>query len=505
MVTKRLVFHFYADESWRDNVANECHFRCLDHFSSIFDEALIVISLKNGGNINENDIKKRFVDVIKAKTLSFKVVENTPYYEAETFKNEIIDKARELDGITFFAHNKGVSNVFDKDKSLMAVLSWICGLYYYGLSFPEEAEKRLCIDLRTMFYGPYLMQTNYINNRGHVWYAGTFYWVNTNRLVKTCSDIPKIFDREYAEWLPGEVCWGSFLSSHNNLFLPDSDLYRNWMYYAKMSALSDEEYEEFVAFRDSIINGFKTVIYKYTVLTCNFGGYEIMREIRNPQEDVEYIYVTDDPSLKSETWKLVYDMDLNDLSPVEKVQKVRENPFKYCSTAVCVRIDASIEVNGSLDKMMEDFLVSNCDMGIMVHPERDNIFDEYDKWISWRHIDPEEKTRVISALGEMGYNMDTKGLYETGFMVYLNSEYTKRVLEKYSETMKRVGDIRVDQAVFSVVLNNISNVYLWPMSHQCIQSDALRSMEHNSCFTCVVHNIPECGYVKNNWCKLYTI
>lgn len=504
-VTKRLVFHFYLGKDWRGNLANKCHLNCLRILSYVFDEAIIVIAHDNALEEDILGVKNWFSWAVSTKVLTFKVVRNNAYYEGGTFKSEIIDNAKKLDGITFFAHNKGVSNVLDKNKSKEAIFSWICALYYYNLMSVDVVEKELCSDLRNVFYGTYLMNASYINNKHRLWYAGTFYWVNANRLVKTCDEIPEIFDREYAEWLPGELFDGLFLRSHNNLILPDSDLYRNWLYYAKNSARSEEEYKQFLEFKDTMKSLCDFDEYRYTVLTCNFNGYEIMREIKCPQEDVEYVYVTDDKTLTSSTWSIVYDLDLEGLTPFEKVQKLRENPFKYCSTATCIRIDASIEVTGNLDKLVEDFYMSNCDIGIMVHPERDNVFDEYDKWISWRGIDPSEKDRVLSALTDFGCNLSIKGLYETGFMVYLNNDYTELTLNKVAEAMKAVGNVRVDQVVFSAVVNSFPTGYLFPMSHACIQSKALCSMEHNSCFTCVVKNIPEYGCVRNGTYKLYNL
>ena len=51
---------------------------------------------------------------------------------------------------------------------------------------------------------------------------------------------------------------------------------------------------------------------KYSVLTFIFGDYEIVREIKEPSPDAEYILVTDNHNLKSDTWKIVYDKDLED-------------------------------------------------------------------------------------------------------------------------------------------------------------------------------------------------
>lgn len=505
-MNKRLVFHFYANNGWRDNIANICHFNCLNYFSHLFTDSVIVIV--NDGLSSEEllEVKKKFIDVIKSETVIIKIAENTPFYEAATFYNEVIRNDK-YNGLIFFGHNKGVTNVLNSEYSKTSILSWICGLYYYGLNFANEAETELYSKPLGTFYGPFLMKDNYIGNKNHMWYAGTFYWVNQRRLLKNFDEIPSVFDREYAEWLPGELGNDDYLKSHGNVILDDSDLYHIWQYAARKSAKSEEEYSDFVEFKNKMTNFFKE--YKYSVLTCNFGNYEIMREVTGKQDDAEYIYITDVPDLESKTWKIVYDSELDGLEPFQKVQKVRENPFKYCSTSICVRIDASIEVIGSLDKLVDDFLMTNSDIGIMVHPERNNIFDEYDKWEEFRGIDGTEKENIIPLLQQEGCDLSIKGLYETGFMLYVNSIYTKRFLQKYSEIIGKItgeiGRVRVDQAVFSAVMNKYGYLNVFKMSHQCIQSNSLQSMEHNSCFTCVVHNIPDTGYFKDNLIPLYQI
>lgn len=508
MVNKRLVFHFYANEGWDDNIANICHFNCLKYFAHVFNEAIIVISYKDLSDDAIISVKKRFIDAMDdCKSVTFKVANNTSYYEAETFNEEIIKKLNILDGLVFFGHNKGISNVLDDDKSKTAILSWICGLYFWGLNFVDEMECELCTKLASIFYGPYLMWADYISNANHMWYAGTFYWVNVGRLNRQVKNKPVISDREYAEWFPGEVAGAYGLKSHGNKILNNSDLYRNWMYFAKSAALNEVEYEQFLSFKEMAMGFFKE--YKYTVLTYNFGNYEIMREIQGKQDDVEYIYVTDDKTLTSNTWTIVYDEELEGLDIYEKVLRVRENMFKYCSTTTCIRIDASIWLIGSLDKFVDDFLMSNSDIGIMVHPERDNVFDEYDKWIELRGCDPKEKENVIAGLKENGCNLEMKGLYELGFMICFKSPYTQWFFWKYStiirDIISKYGKVRVDQVVFSAVFNTFSSLYPFPMSHACIQSDVLLSMEHNSPYTCVVHNIPETGCVKGVEKKLYKI
>ena len=131
MVYKKMVFHFYINEGWEENFANSIHFKCLEHYSHIFNESLIVIAFDPGNEHLIPDVKKKFVDCIKSNIVTFKIVPNDPYFEGGTFKREIIDKAAEIEGLVFFAHNKGVAclstqGIYDADS--LAI--WICAMYF---------------------------------------------------------------------------------------------------------------------------------------------------------------------------------------------------------------------------------------------------------------------------------------------------------------------------------------------------------------------------------------
>ena len=107
---------------------------------------------------------------------------------------------------------------------------------------------------------------------------------------------------------------------------------------------------------------------KYSVLTYVFNGYEIPREVQNPDPDVEYIMVTDDENTKLNTWKVIVDHDLDGLSPFDKCYAVRFNCFKYATTDICIRIDGSIEIVGSLDYLVDKLNEGGYVGAIMVHP-----------------------------------------------------------------------------------------------------------------------------------------
>lgn len=231
MVAKRMVFHFYLTEDWDTNFANRIHFKCLSHYTKLFDEVKIVIAVDDENRHLVNDVKKKFIDCIKSETLTFKVVKNDYYCEGGTFKTEIVDKLDSYDGLVFFGHNKGVTCMSTKgDFNEDSLALWITAMYFYNLEFSDDVEKKLLVDAVRTIYGVFLMKGEWFKNASHCFFSGTFYWLNPGRVKKWSLKLPEIYDREYAEWFPGEVFGEEityYLGSRCEYILCPEDLYRN--------------------------------------------------------------------------------------------------------------------------------------------------------------------------------------------------------------------------------------------------------------------------------------
>jgi hypothetical protein len=133
------------------------------------------------------------------------------------------------------------------------------------------------------------------------------------------------------------------------------------------------------------------MINKYSVLTFIINDYEYVREIEydiSTTPHIEYILVTDNPNLKSNTWNIIYDKDLEDsnLTVYDKVMMVRYNPYKYVSNDICVRIDGSMQIVKPLDYFINEFIEGEYDGSLLLHPLRDLIYDEYRAWHLLRNM-----------------------------------------------------------------------------------------------------------------------
>lgn len=195
---------------------------------------------------------------------------------------------------------------------------------------------------------------------------------------------------------------------------------------------------------------------RYTVLTYIFNGYEAVHEIQNRDPDADYVLVTDDPNLKSDTWRVVLDQTRG-RSPFGKCYEVRHHPFRYVNTDIVVRIDGSIQVLKSLKPIVDEFERGGYDRCLMIHPHRNTLPEEYDVWVNCRRYPRSQATRCLTAMRQMGYDMSYRGLYQGCFEILRNSQVNNAINDQTFGTLCMLGSYgvieRIDQTVWSMIIN----------------------------------------------------
>lgn len=222
---------------------------------------------------------------------------------------------------------------------------------------------------------------------------------------------------------------------------------------------------------------------RYSVLTYIINNYEIVREVRQADPEAEYILVTDDQHLTSTTWQVIYDEELEGLSVFDKCYAIRFNCFKYCTTEICVRIDASIGLKLSLKPLIDIFEEGGYDVCLMPHPHRDNFLDEYTAWIEQRGYDRLQAERCLKYMQEKGYDFKYKGLFQCGFAIQRHCEVTDKIDKMVFSMLKELGVNGViernDQIPFSFVVNkNFSDLKVLPISSQILSSPYMQLYFH---------------------------
>ena len=223
---------------------------------------------------------------------------------------------------------------------------------------------------------------------------------------------------------------------------------------------------------------------KYSVLCYIIGNYEVVHEIIEKDPDAEYILVTDDPKLESKTWKVVYDKELDGLSTFDKCYAIRFNVFKYCTTDICVYIDANITVKRPLAKLIECMNVGNFDMALMPHPLNSTFLPEYKLWLRLRQYPVEQANKFFKMLQQANYDLNYKGLFQGCFKIVrrgkINDDFERLTLAvlKYLGTETEIE--RLDQTVYSYVLNTyFKDIKVLPVSEQILRSSYMQWYWHN--------------------------
>lgn len=235
-------------------------------------------------------------------------------------------------------------------------------------------------------------------------------------------------------------------------------------------------------------NGRKIKMYKYSILTFIIGkGYEKIHEILHKQDDVEYLLITDDVELTSNTWKVIYDEDLLQYkTPFERCFRIRYNVFKYCTTDICITIDGSMEVTGSLDKLINTFNDGQYDICLMPHPIWADMNSEYNAWIRMRNYPITQAFNAINWLQQHKYDFNYQGLFQLCFSVKRRSVFTKSLDEEVFNSLidvsKSLSEFeRLDQTIFTYIMNTKYNdKKVLAVSEQIVRSYALQWYWHAS-------------------------
>ncbi len=216
--------------------------------------------------------------------------------------------------------------------------------------------------------------------------------------------------------------------------------------------------------------------YDYTVITYNFGNYEIMHNINEDvyeatKDRVEYLYITDNKELTSNTWTMVY------VEPYEgdvfvPCYKVRFNVFDYAHSDIVIRIDGSMEIIKDLQPLVDRFNEGNYDLGVIVHPTRQTQYEEYCAWVSQRGMKTESAEKVLNFMYANNYDvMNYKGLYQFNFMIHRKNQANLNFMKETYDVLKLLAidgeEIhRCDQTVGSFVLNtHYQNMKVLPFGH----------------------------------------
>lgn len=194
---KRMVYGYYCSNDENSDFIKELHLKMLERYINIFDDVIFCIIIDDINNLEViRDIQKRIIS-IRRGSITFKLYENSNYRESDVFYNEIFLKMKELNGLTFFGHSKGVGVL----ESYEEIIAFVLGSYYFSLENIDKIGDY-------PFYGSFKMINNLPSankTNKHKWfYVGTFFWGDYQRIYGEHKKWPLFSSRWFNELFPGE-------------------------------------------------------------------------------------------------------------------------------------------------------------------------------------------------------------------------------------------------------------------------------------------------------------
>lgn len=175
---------------------------------------------------------------------------------------------------------------------------------------------------------------------------------------------------------------------------------------------------------------------KICVYTCLTGDYDNLDEVRNPEENVDYYCFTNNPKLKSKTWKIVQIKDETlDNSRLSRKVKLAGDPTlnKY---DVAVYTDANIVWQKPVSQFVKTYHKPGF-FTISKHHCRNSVKEEAAACILENKDSKESIKKALDYLEEQGFP-DNIGLFEcTVFIREPSSTTTQEFGNLWFETLKK--------------------------------------------------------------------
>ena len=225
----RLIYSFFIKDNECNDEIYQLHYKLLYRYLHLFDEIIIIFLYDKNC---EYDIIFRLQSLFigyNHRNIQFIIEENNKNLrEGIIYKKYIIDKLNYYDGLTFFAHSKGVSNSYGL-QYIDNLKLWIFSMYYLNFNWINEVKDY--IGEYSTFgdkycYGALYFKDHRHNNNNNWFYSGSFQWINTKKIYKYIKnnniDISPYISEENERLMRcAELFLGSVLNEENCSFHND--------------------------------------------------------------------------------------------------------------------------------------------------------------------------------------------------------------------------------------------------------------------------------------------
>lgn len=204
---------------------------------------------------------------------------------------------------------------------------------------------------------------------------------------------------------------------------------------------------------------------KIAIYTAFTGNYDTLKHPDVIDENCDYICFTDNSELESDLWKII-PMEESILDNNRKAKQYKILPHKYLKDyKYSFWLDGTFKIKGSIREYIYDNICANSNMLIVVHTERDCVYDEYNA----SKIIPRYPRAVMEEQVEFYRSQGFPKHYGLGVMGALfrkhnDSDVIKTMEDWWDENIKYTNQ---DQLSFAFVCwkndfhPSVSRVFYW--------------------------------------------
>lgn len=203
---------------------------------------------------------------------------------------------------------------------------------------------------------------------------------------------------------------------------------------------------------------------KYVVITYCYNDNLTLREPLVIDDKIDYFCFTDNPELKSKTWKIVYNPLFKIKSVRDKIANIKFNIFNFFANdnmPNVLLIDNTLEIKTSLLPLLKE--LSKHEICLKTHVQCDNLFEELYRWHTYRNLDLNiiDKFKILAMID----NIDLKEvkLYEGNILFFKNTDLSKNICADVLNYMKLLSNddnlIITNQCVLSYIIHKNYNKY----------------------------------------------
>jgi hypothetical protein len=256
--------------------------------------------------------------------------------------------------------------------------------------------------------------------------------------VKNGWTLSKVKENNYKIW-KNSISWIDSLGKYTIGYLNETI---NHLYHGN---LSDRNYNNRYKKLSKIKNRNKIAIY-----TCISGGYDILKEVLNVENNIDYICYTD-REIESETWEIRKIPEyMNEVDQAKIARCVKTLPHIFLKEyETTVWVDGNIQVIGNINEFISNNLINY--FAIAKHPDRKCIYDESNAVILLNKDKSDVVNEQMSQYMKMGYPKDN-GLVQSGIIIRNNNQYSREIGELWWDQIYKYS--KRDQLSFNYVIWN---------------------------------------------------